>query len=837
MLTFSGFTGTILPIIAIGFVAIIALVNLFLSLRKRFPVRVNCWFCNQDSRVPYDNSNSWVCPKCTQYNGFNEDGDYNREIPEQYQCRLNPRSNITDDDKISYSAPSNGLCFGCNRNQELKIYQLASFVPEMEENYDAEVEEYQLQLEQTYKLCSRCDRVLNRTLNEVKRNILGSKLAQIGIKGLKVFDLHMAASDKKMAIRKQQTVANVCLWMIIALLTIKLGQHLAEVEINKDRLEIIFSSAVSQTVLIAVSYFVAFKDTLVSLWEGIWGQPTIANWIEQFSYLKKLFIARWMAGNTTVADNICEALNNTPETMAVATQSNVLSDLALIALACMLLGAKSYIGSTKPVVLILCGLMKLFLRTDPCSQFLEQGVSCELIEVFLSTVAFATAIGCIGQTAPKIQPSDNLNSSFHKIYSQETAECDNSDSSEHLQHQLRTSVKTDVSNRSLDSTKSISPSVLTSSITRPLFDDSCATQATPKSSFGGPMLDVNRLNTTLQQHSPKRTFSRQSFFVPESSLLKTPSFSVDNFTTAMGSRPESNMNNASQKFHGYYSMSALNTATLQEDRFGEDIDRLSISGRLSVSRRDLSVINNPFTTHHVDPDEGFSLRHRKVTVSPPKLCAIAESGNSWIAGGYWGMAPQNNRDAANPPGFVQQPLFMSRTSSQSSGFESQPTRRPTPEEPPPLELDRVSLFSEPVAISNASVPNAFHHRLNQSVNFPAVRPHPSPVPSFISFAGSSSKINSGFSNRNLFGERNLFQTNPPSAMRTAMPFPLHQSQTPPVFRGGGLASTASSFVPISQSPAPGGERPSNSHRRSLLNLSKLGELPETTHNHDSQEDC
>lgn len=33
---------------------------------------VNCWFCAQDTVVPYGNRNCWDCPHCEQYNGFQE---------------------------------------------------------------------------------------------------------------------------------------------------------------------------------------------------------------------------------------------------------------------------------------------------------------------------------------------------------------------------------------------------------------------------------------------------------------------------------------------------------------------------------------------------------------------------------------------------------------------------------------------------------------------------------------------------------------------------------------------------------------------------------------------
>ena len=35
-------------------------------------VKVNCWFCNNNSRVPYGNRNCFNCPHCEQYNGFDQ---------------------------------------------------------------------------------------------------------------------------------------------------------------------------------------------------------------------------------------------------------------------------------------------------------------------------------------------------------------------------------------------------------------------------------------------------------------------------------------------------------------------------------------------------------------------------------------------------------------------------------------------------------------------------------------------------------------------------------------------------------------------------------------------
>lgn len=43
-----------------------------------------------------------------------------------------------------HSTPAtNGLCHLCNNNQQLKIFQLANFIPFNEANYDAEIEHFQ----------------------------------------------------------------------------------------------------------------------------------------------------------------------------------------------------------------------------------------------------------------------------------------------------------------------------------------------------------------------------------------------------------------------------------------------------------------------------------------------------------------------------------------------------------------------------------------------------------------------------------------------------------------------------------------------------------------------
>ncbi|XP_030279221.1 transmembrane protein 201 isoform X2 [Sparus aurata] len=138
-----------------------ALIYKIATRKKPIHANVNCWFCNQNTVVPYGNRNCWDCPNCDQYNGFQENGDYNKPIPAQYMEHLNhgvsgglPSSETPK--TLQFVNCQMLLCRKCNTNQSVKIKQLASFIPRDDENYDEEIEAYKHHLEQTYKLCRPC---------------------------------------------------------------------------------------------------------------------------------------------------------------------------------------------------------------------------------------------------------------------------------------------------------------------------------------------------------------------------------------------------------------------------------------------------------------------------------------------------------------------------------------------------------------------------------------------------------------------------------------------------------------------------------------------------------
>lgn len=127
--------------------------------------------------------NQWECPACEQYNGFKEDGDYNKDLRAQYSPKYNKQpvarlphhqTGLPLNQRQVHSTGAH-LCDACNRNQELIVHQLASFTPSDECDYDEEVELYRRQLEEAYRLCPACERIVKRKLNQAKTLILGMK--------------------------------------------------------------------------------------------------------------------------------------------------------------------------------------------------------------------------------------------------------------------------------------------------------------------------------------------------------------------------------------------------------------------------------------------------------------------------------------------------------------------------------------------------------------------------------------------------------------------------------------------------------------------------------------
>lgn len=121
----------------------------------------NCWFCDSKNQVSLFSSNDWFCNQCSQYNGFNQDGDYNKVIPEMFvNLNENKSSSSYSSNRTNYKS-SNCLCAKCNVNEETKLKKIREFKPKNDSTYEIEIKFYKEQLERIYGLCDKCKQKVN----------------------------------------------------------------------------------------------------------------------------------------------------------------------------------------------------------------------------------------------------------------------------------------------------------------------------------------------------------------------------------------------------------------------------------------------------------------------------------------------------------------------------------------------------------------------------------------------------------------------------------------------------------------------------------------------------
>lgn len=162
------------------------------------------------------------------------------------------------------------------------------------------------------------------------------------------------------------------------------------------------------------------------------------------------------------------------------------------------------------------------------------------------------------------------------------------------------------------------------------------------------------------------------------------------------------------------------------DEFESGITQLSISG-VAKSREHYRNSNN----HVSEAIAPFAFRQRKTLLLPARLrydesnqqdSSIAANQSSWLAGGYWNntTSPQKKKqfaDAALRPNHSPQwqtnDMFpiISRTSSQSSGFESMKNcaecTTPPQQQPPFDDIDRLSMLSDRASIAHSRIDGKF----------------------------------------------------------------------------------------------------------------------------------
>ncbi|XP_063975792.1 uncharacterized protein LOC135161802 [Diachasmimorpha longicaudata] len=152
------------PIIGTVLATTTAVMIIINKLRLRWPVKVNCWFCNSDTKIWRSETDWWQCPSCDQFNGFTNDGDYNYDIPEQRRRSLNDMSVYSASCRAEKSQMKNEgtLCRNCNRNEEFKLCQMRLLDPLSLSQ--KEIKKCRQSLEKQYPLCRRCNSLVKSVL-------------------------------------------------------------------------------------------------------------------------------------------------------------------------------------------------------------------------------------------------------------------------------------------------------------------------------------------------------------------------------------------------------------------------------------------------------------------------------------------------------------------------------------------------------------------------------------------------------------------------------------------------------------------------------------------------
>ncbi|CAJ0587085.1 unnamed protein product, partial [Mesorhabditis spiculigera] len=151
-------------------VAIAGVACTAIAFRQYYGCKVNCWFCNTDTRVSWSQKNAFVCPTCDQYNGFTAEGDYNRRVPGQYRpLTRQPSKNFCANRAAeAHSLNDNILCAECNHKQTIIVERINNFEPTNEDRWQAELDDYKNRLNKVYALCETCTMATQRKLTQDK---------------------------------------------------------------------------------------------------------------------------------------------------------------------------------------------------------------------------------------------------------------------------------------------------------------------------------------------------------------------------------------------------------------------------------------------------------------------------------------------------------------------------------------------------------------------------------------------------------------------------------------------------------------------------------------------
>lgn len=556
---------------------------------------------------------------------------------------------------------TNGLCYECNRNQELKVLQLATFVADEEDNFDNEVEEYRRRLEKNYKLCERCERAVKRSLNQVKSRIVGAK------KWESLDRMNTLKHDTP--VQKREIVARGLIYISVVVALITFYQRMTRVSFNVDQVARFIGVTGAELVYRAVAYFLAVF-TLLSHY-------LVDNPIaEAFQiYVSDAWTTVFAA--VTPADPLDHDIEEFVNIVGMV------SSVVLIIF---------YEGRHLRPLLTLTSIWSFnalmhnheYLKGTVESQWIRVG------EALLGFIALVAAVRMV--TAPRtgVKCQDNMSESFHRI----CPELEESDEESELNESTHSSFQRSSVSHLLNSTLK---STVANGSTASLYSH------------------VMPLNQTL--HLPPSVIAKQ-----------LPFSSVDRFSQSVS----------------FFNGTAPSVRSFHQN-----------------GGRSLLATQNPFYRHlNLDRETptsevgSYSYRSRNGIISPPKLSRdLASPDSSWVAGGFFTNSP---RKATTPNNTDFVPIT-SRTSSQSSGFESSTAFSREPSVTKEIINPRHSVLSEPITMRPLKPQPIYPNTINPTYSFVKPSPVGSPLMrgSTISLTASRpGSHTSGFDNHSIFGTSN-----------------------------------------------------------------------------------
>ncbi|XP_073830467.1 uncharacterized protein [Musca autumnalis] len=669
---------SLLPVLAIGFVAILVIYKIYIKIRSRFSITVNCWFCNQNTKVPYLEANSWVCPSCEQYNGFDKDGDYNREIYEQLDCSgiSEKRFNVSQPSTAGFppKPSSNGFCDVCNEAQRLKVEKLAQFEPKNESHFDEELKVYQSELEKQYGLCSTCDRHLNKVLREKKKMVLGSKFLDFIIKGAETLKQpHLTKIEHAIQeTRKQKLRTCIIILTIVNICCLFSSMHSSS--LKREDVVNILGESMGQPIFLLASHFIAFAKVLASYWDAL----------KQFNIIVKISLF-----SKTIFMMLMYSMGLKVNHLNFATLFVGAYPFALLGL-CFVHNIVNSFRLTRFTALLV--IWSVF-----AGGLADQGLSLspQFLMFLASMITFAMTIGSKPEPSPKLH--DTTANSFHKIYSEDYLSDDETMSM--LSQQLNGSC---VSMRSVKSNKSSpikpcngsSPRLLAKSpLTSSAFslNQLPRRQISPNSSFRSYAGEENQTLRPVFATPMPMPPTRQGLFASDLQLNNRPTHhgSTLGLNTSMTAasvfnnsfvepREQSRLINQTQDNDASFFTAGNTTTVFNGDR---------TYSQQQPTQHITSGIFSPFSAstsavYQQTSNQNTATSRPNRLLSPTRFSTTNLAHNStnasWLAGGYFNQRqsmteiPRNGLllQTVNSP-LTPMDEGLSRASSHSSGFESQ----------------------------------------------------------------------------------------------------------------------------------------------------------------------